>query len=136
MYKRQVWHRTGDLGRIDNESNLWLVGRVHNAISRKGKYYFPVRAEVIMKKLSFVKKCAYLGIEDKEMGEKTIAAYMTSDDALGSPTEWESEIKRILAKNDVVVDRVIRVDDIPMDPRHHSKVEYSILKKSIMEKDL
>jgi len=135
-HENTVWHRTGDLGRIDSESNLWLVGRVHNAISRKGKYYFPVRAEVIMKKLSFVKKCAYLGIEDKELGEKTIAAYMTSDDALGSPAEWEDEIKRILAKNDVVVDRVVRVEDIPMDPRHHSKVEYTILRSSILEKGL
>lgn len=135
-HENTVWHRTGDLGRIDSESNLWLVGRVHNAISRKGKYYFPVRAEVIMKKLSFIKKCAYLGIEDKELGEKTIAAYMTSDDALGSPTEWEEEIKRILAKNDVVVDKVVRVDDIPMDPRHHSKVEYTILRNSILEKGL
>ncbi|MGZ3774589.1 MAG: alpha/beta fold hydrolase, partial [Bdellovibrio sp.] len=28
----KVWHRTGDLAYIDSEKNLWIVGRVNNAI--------------------------------------------------------------------------------------------------------
>ncbi len=128
-----VWHRTGDLGRIDKNSNLWLVGRVHNAIERKGKYYFPVRAEVIMKKLQFIQKCAYLGMKDEVLGEKTIAAYTVHENSQGNARDWEQEIQRILAKNDVVVDEIIQVDDIPMDPRHHSKVEYSILRENILK---
>ncbi len=131
-----VWHRTGDLGRIDENKNLWLVGRVHNAIARKGQYYFPVRAEVIMKKLSSIDKCAYLGMEDEELGEKTIAAYTVKSNNEKNREEIEKEIRRILEKNDVIVDRVIQVESIPMDPRHHSKVEYSILRESIIKGNL
>lgn len=132
-HRDTVWHRTGDLGRVDKNGSLWLVGRVHNAISRAGKYYFPVRAEVIMKKLPFVQKCAYLGIEDQELGEKTYAVFSLRDNAQGNFEEWNKEIKRILDKNGVVSDEIIQVDDIPMDPRHHSKVEYGILRERILK---
>jgi len=31
-----VWHRTGDLARIADDGYVWIVGRVHNVIGRKG----------------------------------------------------------------------------------------------------
>mgnify|MGYP003665515393 CR=1 FL=1 len=126
----RVWHRTGDLGRLDNENNLWLVGRVHNAINRNGEYLFPVRAEIVIKKLDFVNKAAFLGMKDEELGEKTFAVYslkegLTEDDA------QRKEIERIMAKNQITVDEIVCVADIPMDPRHHSKVEYEKLREII-----
>lgn len=131
----KVWHRTGDLGRVDEHNNLWLVGRVHNAISRAGKYYFPVRAEVIMKKLPFVHRCAYLGVPDKALGEKTYAIFSTKEKSQGSDEgAWKAAIKRLLDKNGVVADDIMLVDDIPMDPRHHSKVEYGVLREKIFGK--
>jgi hypothetical protein len=44
---------------------------------------------------------------------------------------YKKEIQRVLEKNDFIVDAVIHTDDIPMDPRHHSKVEYDILRKKL-----
>lgn len=125
-----VWHRTGDLGKLDQHKNLWIVGRVHNAINRQGKYYFPVRAEIILKKFPFVNKAAFLGISDPTLTEKTYAVFSSKDATLDTQAA-SKEIRRVLEKNDFVVDEVLHVDDIPMDPRHHSKVEYEILKKKI-----
>tara|TARA_R110000868_G_scaffold180754_2_gene421431 strand:- start:17484 stop:19892 length:2409 start_codon:yes stop_codon:yes gene_type:complete len=126
-----VWHRTGDLGKVDSHGNLWLVGRVHNAISRAGKYYFPVRAEVILKKLPFVQNCAYLGVADDELGEKTFAVISIRSGAAGDEDTWKSEVSQILQKNGVVTDGIVITDEIPMDPRHHSKVEYGILRDKL-----
>lgn len=128
-----VWHRTGDLGFVDNNSNLWIVGRVHNAIKRKNEYYFPVKAEIILKKFPFVKKAAFLGIEDAAFGEKTYAVF-TTNDYTQDVEKAKSEIRRVLKKNNFIVDEIIHTDDIPMDPRHHSKVEYGLLKQKILEK--
>ncbi len=125
-----VWHRTGDLGKIDQHNNLWIVGRVHNAINRKGQYFFPVRAEIILKKFPFVHKAAFLGIPDETLTEKTYAVFSTQDKGLNIE-EAKKEIRRVMEKNDFQVDEIIHIDDIPMDPRHHSKVEYEILKKKI-----
>lgn len=129
--RKVVWHRTGDLGKLDQHNNLWIVGRVHNAINRDGKYYFPVRAEIILKKFPFVHKAAFLGISDPKLTEKTYAVFTTKD----AGTDIESakkEIRRVMEKNQFIVDEILHIDDIPMDPRHHSKVEYEILKKKIL----
>ena len=39
-----------------------------------------------------------------------------------------------IEKNQFIVYEILHVDDIPMDPRHHSKVEYEVLKKKILGK--
>lgn len=131
-----VWHRTGDLGKLDNDGNLWLVGRVHNAIDRNGTYCFPVRAEIVMKKLPFTKYCAYLGVEDSKLGEKTVCVVAPNDDNSLSKEEMISEIDRITKKNNIVVDAIVIHDNIPMDARHHSKVEYAVLRADLKEKGL
>jgi acyl-CoA synthetase (AMP-forming)/AMP-acid ligase II/pimeloyl-ACP methyl ester carboxylesterase len=129
--KGVVWHRTGDLGKVDKHNNLWIVGRVHNAINRKGQYFFPVRAEIILKKFPFVDKAAFLGISDPTLNEKTYAVFSSQDKNLNID-QAKKEIKRVMEKNQFVVDEIMHVDSIPMDPRHHSKVEYEVLKKKIM----
>lgn len=126
-----IWHRTGDLGRVDEKGDLWLVGRINNAIDRGGEYVFPVRAEIILKKLSFVEKAAYLGLPDQQLGEKTACVVSTKDNK--RDPSYEQEIRRLFNKNGVPVDEVIFMETIPLDPRHHSKVEYALLKKQILE---
>lgn len=128
--KNIIWHRTGDLGLLDSEQNLWIVGRVHNAIKRKDKWYFPVKAEIILKKFDFVLKAAFLGIPDPILGMKNVAVFTTKPNKL-EIENYKIEIKRILEKNEFIIDEIIHTDEIPMDPRHHSKVEYDILRKKL-----
>lgn len=128
-----VWHRTGDLGRMDKNGNLWLVGRIHNAIQRNGEYLFPVRAEVILKRLPFVKHAAYLGVKNTQLGEATYCVYSINEKALDEYNEEmaNDEIMRLMNKNSIPVDKIVCVKEIPMDPRHHSKVEYNKLREMI-----
>jgi len=130
--QKRVWHRTGDLGRVDLNGNLWLVGRVHNAIDRNGTYLFPVRAEFVIKKARGVKQAAFLGLEDKELGEKTIAVYSLEDSTLDRE-KIEQEVKQLLEFNEIIVDKIAHASEIPMDPRHHSKVEYGLLRQQLQD---
>jgi olefin beta-lactone synthetase len=136
----EVWHRTGDLGRVDEHGCLWIVGRVHNAISRAGKYLFPVRAEMVLKKLSFVDKAAFLGVPDSSLGEKAIAVITLLEPGAGENPglvdQATKEVRRIMDKNNIALDQVVVLDRIPMDPRHHSKVEYEVLRKRLVSEDL
>ena len=84
-----------------------------------------------MKKFPFVNKAAFLGIEDRELNEKTYAVFSSHDSHLDIEAA-KKEINRVMEKNGFIVDEIKHVDDIPMDPRHHSKVEYEVLKKKIL----
>lgn len=133
----KIWHRTGDLGFVDDNHHLWIVGRVHNAIKRKDDFFFPVRAEIIIKRAKLVKKAAFLGIPDTQLGMKTVAVFSLSENITTDEKNLTiNEIKRILEKNNFIIDNIIVVDDIPMDPRHHSKVEYEILRQNLIKNGL
>ena len=134
----RVWHRTGDLAYIDDKKNLWIVGRTNNAIERKGSYYFPVRSEVLLKRLDFTGRCAFLGIAstDQKFDQETCAVVELKSDIKIADFDFskaKTEILRIFNKNDIPLDHIKFVKSIPMDPRHHSKVEYAILRKMLLE---
>lgn len=122
-----VWHRTGDLARIDEKGYLWVVGRIHNVIERGDKYCFPVGPEVILKRIPSVRYGAFLGLPDEVLGSKT-AVVIEMHAGKVADDKVKGEILRLFKKNKVPVDCIYVVDKIPMDPRHHSKVEYDILR--------
>lgn len=126
----RIWHRTGDLARCDDKGYLWMVGRIHNVIERGDHYYFPVRAEILLKRVDGVDQAAFLGLPDAGLGERTAVAVTLA--AGCDPQSTCSEVQRLFAKNAIPVDSFYCVDSVPMDPRHHSKVEYSVLRKALL----
>jgi len=131
----KVWHRTGDLARIDDQKNVWLVGRVHNAISRNGQLLFPVKVEILLKKHPDVKQSAYVGIPDEKMGEKAYALVMLVDNPKESKQEILSKLAEILKNENVPYDKLDVTANVPMDPRHHSKVEYDVLREAVLKEE-
>jgi acyl-CoA synthetase (AMP-forming)/AMP-acid ligase II len=132
----KVWHRTGDLAYLDKNNNLWIVGRVNNAIERDGKYLFPVRAEVLLKRFDFSYRAAFLGMQSDTLGQSTLAAIELKSDIDKSTFDFASarkEIFRVFKKNNVPLDDIKFIKAVPMDPRHHSKVEYKMLRDSLSE---
>jgi len=139
-HKDIVWHRTGDLGRLDQKGNVWIVGRIHNVIERDGKYLFPVQAEVVLKRQPYTRLAAYLGVPDSKLGEKTVCVIAPKNNAEINDkklcAEREAEIRRVMTKNEIPVDQVIFHPDIPMDLRHRSKVEYGVLRDELKKAGL
>jgi acyl-CoA synthetase (AMP-forming)/AMP-acid ligase II len=130
-----VWHRTGDMVRMDDQGYLWMVGRVHSTIKRGGAYCFPVRAEIILGQLPFAERGAYMGVDDAELGEKTVVVVVPNEpDTLEqNEGQWRAEVERVMAHNDVPVDLLLFRKEIPMDSRHHSKVEYGVLRDQLAQ---
>jgi acyl-CoA synthetase (AMP-forming)/AMP-acid ligase II len=127
-----IWHRTGDLARIDSRGYLWIVGRKHNVIKRGSEYFFPVRPEILLKDLPNVTNAAYLDFENN--GVRQIAAVVTLKKTdKNNQQECRKEISEIFEKEELPLDAVIFMEDIPMDVRHHSKVNYDALRQKLYE---
>lgn len=95
----EIWHRTGDAGRLDDEGQLWLLGR-H---SRKWKDFFPLQIEAAIHQLHPGERCAF---------SKGIL-YLENDLKVDLP--WAA------------LEQVKVIDEIPMDSRHNAKVDYAKL---------
>ena len=126
-----VWHRTGDVAYEDQQGRLWMVGRVHSTICRGGELHFPVKPEVLMKRLPFVLAAGYVGVPNDDLGEETVAAFSVREDH--EVPDAEDQVLTCLRDAEVTVDRVIRLDNLPLDPRHHSKVEYGELRRLLAQ---
>jgi long-chain acyl-CoA synthetase len=66
---RNGWFHTGDLGRIDNEGYLYIVGRKKEMIKVSGEIVFEPEVELAIHKNPEVAEVAVIGVADKLRGE-------------------------------------------------------------------
>ncbi|TVP55448.1 MAG: hypothetical protein EA351_10680 [Gemmatimonadales bacterium] len=67
------WYRTGDLGRLDVEGDLWIVGRSSDRIITGGVNVSPGEVEAGIAKHPAIREVAVLGLPDPEWGERVVA---------------------------------------------------------------
>ncbi len=73
------WLYTGDLGRFDEDGNLYLVGRSKDIIvDSNGKNVYPDELEEVYNSSPFIKELSIVGLPDENGGEK-IACLVVPD---------------------------------------------------------
>jgi long-chain acyl-CoA synthetase len=65
--------RTGDLGRLDDDGHLFLVGRSSEMIKSAGERIFPQEVEEVICTHPRVQEVAVIGVPDPLLGEKVVA---------------------------------------------------------------
>jgi acyl-coenzyme A synthetase/AMP-(fatty) acid ligase len=68
------WFRTGDLGFLDGEGNLFLKGRVNDQVNRGGMKIVPVEVEQVLLAQPAVAEAAAFAVSDAQGGEDIVAA--------------------------------------------------------------
>ncbi|WP_326554390.1 class I adenylate-forming enzyme family protein [Micromonospora sp. NBC_01813] len=79
------WVRTGDLGRVDGDGFLHVVGRRNEIIIRGGRNLSPVEVELLLAQHPAVRQVACVGVPDRLMGER-MAACLALRDGATAPT--------------------------------------------------
>ena len=67
------WYRTGDLGRFDEDGELYVIGRVDDMIISGGENIFPEEVEDTLARSTLVAGCAVVGMPDERLGAKVVA---------------------------------------------------------------
>src|SRR5690606_36595548 len=75
------WLRTGDVGRVDANGYLSIVGRSKDLIITGGYNVYPKEIESLLDELPGVRESAVVGIPDRDFGESVAAAVVPRDGA-------------------------------------------------------
>lgn len=67
------WLCSGDIGYLDKDNYLYIVGRMDNMIIRNGQNIYPEEIEDIIKSITGVKDCLVTGLNDSLHGEIILA---------------------------------------------------------------
>lgn len=73
---------TGDMGTIDNDGRLTLVGRAKDLIISGGYNIYPKEIESVLDALPGVRESAIIGTPHKDLGEGVVAVLVAESDAL------------------------------------------------------
>lgn len=112
----RVWHRTGDLGWMDGQGRLWLMGRAGAAIQDERGVLYPFAVECAARQIPGIRRAAVLAVN----GRRVLAVE-------GHPAAARDAIQSRLAWARIDEMRVLR--SIPMDRRHNAKVDYVELRR-------
>ena len=76
---RDGWYFTGDLGKLDEDGDLYVVGRVDDMIISGGENIHPLEVEDVLAKHPKVHEVAVIGEEDERWGQ-VVSAYVVPKD--------------------------------------------------------
>jgi len=83
------WYRTGDLGRLDADGDLWVVGRADDMVISGGENIHPTEVEDVLVAHPAVVEAAVIGAADERLGQR-VTAFVVSRQPLDAATldEW------------------------------------------------
>jgi fatty-acyl-CoA synthase len=107
------WMHTGDLGRMDEEGFLNIVGRVKDMVIRGGENLFPKEIEDFLYRHPKIQAVQVFGIPDEKFGEELCAWIMLKPDESANDAEIRAFCEDQIAH--FKIPRHIRfVDELPL----------------------
>jgi 2-furoate---CoA ligase len=70
---RDGWYFPGDVGRVDQDGDLWIVGRMDDMIISGGENIHPVEVEAVLAEHPAVTEAAVIGTSDERWGQRVVA---------------------------------------------------------------
>jgi olefin beta-lactone synthetase len=114
-----TWHRTGDVGHLDNEGRLWIEGRSVHVIDADGAPITPVPVEVAVERLDGISRVAAVGVGPRGCQQLVVVVEQPGDDGVA-----EAALSaKVRAALDVPVAAILTVSALPVDIRHNTKID-------------
>ena len=105
----------GDLGRIEPDGSITLLGRGSSVVNTGGEKVHPEEVEAVLKSLPQVVDAIVVGIPDARLGQAVAAVVQPAPGASLSALDLESAVREHLAGYKAPR-RIVLVDEIPRSP--------------------
>ena len=120
------YFKTGDVGRMDNDGYISIVGRSKDLIISGGYNVYPKEIESVIDELPGVLESAVIGIAHPDFGEAVTAVIVPRDGCQLSEVDIIATLKEKIA-NFKVPKRVVVVEELPRNTM--GKVQKNLLRE-------
>ena len=114
------WHRTGDLGHLDDQGRLWVEGRLAHVITTASGPVGPVGIEQAAERAASVQRAAAVGVGPAGIQQIVVVIEVGGAQSGPAPVELAAAVR---AEVDAPVAAVLARRGLPVDVRHRSKVD-------------
>jgi malonyl-CoA/methylmalonyl-CoA synthetase len=121
------WFKTGDLGRMDPDGYVHIVGRAKDLVISGGYNVYPKEVETELDALSGVSESAVFGVPHPDFGEGVTAVVVLQLAAMLSEADIISSLQARLARYKIPK-RVLLIDELPRNAM--GKVQKNELRKT------
>jgi acyl-coenzyme A synthetase/AMP-(fatty) acid ligase/pimeloyl-ACP methyl ester carboxylesterase len=119
-----VWHRSGDVGHLDDQGRLWIEGRSVHVVHTEHGPVTPVPLEVAVEALPGVARCAAVGVGPHGCQQVVVVLERPDGEAgLAEP----ADAVQVRAAVTQPVAAVLQVAALPVDIRHNTKIDRTAL---------
>ena len=119
------WHRTGDVGHLDDDGRLWIEGRLAHVLVTADGVRTPVGLEQRAQTVDAVVSAAVVGVGPR--GAQQVVVVVQPEVYSHGPVVAEpglaAAVRAALDGTDVAA--VLVVEQLPTDVRHSSKIDRS-----------
>ncbi len=110
-FDSQGYFHTGDLGYLDENDYLHVVGRIKDIIIRGGDNLSPVKIENALVRIEGVEQACVVGVEDSYYGEIVCAAVIAHG---VNEEELKVKVSKLLRKSEIP-SKIIFLDNMPLN---------------------
>ena len=120
----KIWHRMGDLGRMDKNGRIWFCGRKNQRVITKNGFMFTIPCEAIFNNHPMVFRSALVGVGSPPDQKPVICIELEHDKKEKRKKLIKKELLE-LAKSSVLtkdIETILFHKAFPVDIRHNSKI--------------
>jgi malonyl-CoA/methylmalonyl-CoA synthetase len=125
-FTTDLWFKTGDVGRIDTEGYITIVGRSKDLIISGGYNVYPAEVEGYINDMPGVAESAVIGVPHPDFGEAVVAVLTARPGAQVEAGAVAAQLKTQIA-NFKVPKHVFVVDELPRNTM--GKVQKNLLRE-------
>lgn len=118
----KFWHRTGDLGQLDEMGRVWFYGRKSQRVELKDKTLFTIPVESVFNQHIAVSRSALVGVKIKFKMNPVICIELNK--GYKNKRKIENELIEMASKSEVSknINLFLFHKKFPVDPRHNAKI--------------
>lgn len=116
------WHRTGDVGHLDEDGRLWIEGRLAHVLTTPGGPLAPVGPEQHVERVAAVRRAAVVGVGPAGVQQAVAVVELHAAPRRAGLADADLA-DAVRAASPVPLAAVLVVPAMPTDIRHNSKID-------------